>query len=420
MALKVNGLGGNELAAGDYLRKSVPESRWGDAWDVFKSNFGKIVLINIFVLITFLPGISIMLMRPLYLNALLIQQPNAAIIYPFYPDMSGMAESNIFATDTLFYSLLFIAALIASVGISGGAYSIKKLINTHGEFTVKSFFHGVRVCYFNTLLPVLIFMAFFYATVVIGDWKDLYIALGGSKGGAVTAYVFIIIATTLVGIYCGWLFAVGVSYRVKLSRLFKNSLVLMIGTPIQTVLMGAFSLIPVWLMLWLMPYGNLFSFLIAAVFILFGFSFVLISWMSFTQWAFDMFITPNLKAEKERAQANKSEKQLAQEKEDEDKRIARELLAAGKSELIARPILPVSDEAAITPLGATFTRTQIKGAAQEREKLCKDVSAYEKEHENDSVYVEYNKMFAEREKALQAPEGKKSKKKRVSADNLLK
>lgn len=420
MAINVNGLGGNELSSGDYLRKSVPESRWGDTWDVFKSNMGKIILLNIIVLITFLPGISIVIFRPVYISAILAQYPNPSIVYPFNTDLNGMVEGVYFAADVLFYSLLFVAVLIASVGVAGGAYSIKKLINTHGEFSLKTFFHGVRVCYFNTVPTALLFYLFVYAAMVIGDWKDLFIALGGNAGGAITAYVFIIIAAVLIGIYSAWLLAVGVSYRVKFTQLMKNSFMLMIGTPIQTVLMAAFSLIPVWLFMWLVPLNNIFMFIIVALFILFGFSFILLSWMSYTQWAFDIFISPNLKAEAERKRAQKSEKELAIEKEEEDKRVARELLAAGKSELIARPILPISGEQAIAPLGATFTRAHIAGASDDRLKLRNAISSYEQEHINDPVYAEYNKMFAEREKALQTPEGKKGKKKRVSADNLLK
>jgi len=69
-----------------------------------------------------------------------------------------------------------------------------------------------------------VLVVFFFACVIIGDWKDLVIAQGGSKGGPITAYVFIIIATVLVGIYCAWLFAVGLSYRLKFSKLIKNLL----------------------------------------------------------------------------------------------------------------------------------------------------------------------------------------------------
>lgn len=417
MAVEVNSLEGNELSNGDYLRKSVPQSRWGDTWDVFKSNFGKIVLINIFVLITFIPGIAIMIFRNAYISGLGSIYPfNPSISYPYYSDLRGLIEGVYLSADLMFYGALIVAGFIASLGISGAAYSIKKLINTHGDFTVKGFFHGIRVAYWNTVLPVTIFMLFFFATVIIGDWKDLHIATGGSSIGAVTAYVFIIIATVFVGIYSAWVLAVGVSYRVKFFTLLKNSMVLLFGTPLQTVLMAAFACIPVWLFL----IGGFFTVIAEILFVFFGFSFMLLVWMSYTQWAFDMFITPNIKAEAERAKAAKSEKQLALEKEDNAKQVALELLAAGKSELIARPIMPISDKTAIQTLGATFTRAALSDVAAERAKLGKDISAYEDAHKNDPVYVEYNKMFAEREKALQSPEGKKGKKKRVSSDNLLK
>ena len=51
MAFTVTNLEGNELAEGEYSRTPAQGGRWGDTWSVFKSNFGKIVLNNIFVLI---------------------------------------------------------------------------------------------------------------------------------------------------------------------------------------------------------------------------------------------------------------------------------------------------------------------------------------------------------------------------------
>ena len=40
------------------------------------------------------------------------------------------------------------------------------------------------------------------------------------------------------------------------------------------------------------------------------------------------------------------------------------------------------------------------------------------QHKNDAKYVEYNKLFAEREKALSSTD-KKGKKKKISSENLL-
>ncbi|MDE7330613.1 MAG: hypothetical protein K2N30_06000, partial [Clostridia bacterium] len=321
------------------------------------------------------------------------------------------------SADLLFYGLLILAGFIASIGISGAAYSIRRLINTHGEFSIKSFFHGIKVCYFNTVLPVTIALLFIFSSLIVGDWMRVEIATGGNSAGAITAYVFIIIATVLACVYSAWLFAVGTSYRVSFTQLFKNSFVLMIGTPLQTVFMSGFSLIPVWLVL----IGGFVQVIGFIVFILIGFSFIIICWTGFTQWAFDAYVNPNLKAQKEQAEAQKSPEQLKAEKEEDGKRRARELLAAGRSELIARPIMPISAETSFTSLGKTFTRGDISAVNAGREKIRDDVAAYEAQHLNAPEYLEYNKLFAEREKALQTETDKKGKKKKkISSDNLLK
>ena len=417
MAFNVKNLAGNELAD-DYVRTADERGRWGLTWDIFKSNFGKIVLLNLLVLVFFSPGISIMILRSAYIRGLGFQYPfnaNTGIGYPAYPNTQGLNEAIYFSSDMLFYSLLIVAGFIAAIGIAGGAYSMKKLLNTQGKFTLKGFFHGVRVSYFNVLVPVTVFMAFLFMTVVLGDWKDLVIAQGG---GPVTAYVFAIIATVLVGVYCAWYIAVGVSYKLKFVTLVKNAFVLAVSYPLQTALFAAFALIPVWI-LWLGEAVPFFSIIGYIVFVLLGFSVILIVWMSYTQWIFDMHVAPEYKTSQEKDRAKKSPKELAQEKADEEKRIAGELLAAGKSELIGKPILPVAEALAVSPIGGTITRGKIVGVAEERRKLYTAVADYENQHKNEPAYAEYNKMFAEREKALKTDDGKKGKKKKVSSDNLL-
>lgn len=130
-----------------------------------------------------------------------------------------------------------------------------------------------------------------------------------------------------------------------------------------------------------------------------------------------MYITPNLEAQKAAERAKKTEKELAEEKAEEERRIAREILAAGKSELVGRPIPPI-DPAPVPSLKKSFSRADIADVAAGRKALEDSIAAYEDEHKNDERYVEYNKLFAEREKALQ-DDGKKKKKKKISADNLL-
>lgn len=413
MALEVNNLEGNEVAD-DYSRTSVPQGRWSDTWYIFKSNFLKLVLINVFVLITFAPAIVLLFFRSSYIQLLGNVYPlNTSILFPYYSDVSGLAERVTLSADILFYAALVLSGFIAAIGVAGAGYSIRRIINTHGQFTLKGFFHGVKVNYLSTVLPVTVFMLFLYATFLVGDWSKIVSATGGNSAGAITAFVFIIIATVLVGIFSAWQYAVGTTYKVKFKDLYKNSVILLVGSVLRTVFMVGFSLIPVWLFM----IGGVVRVISYIVFVFIGFSFILLCWTAFTQSVFDAYINPTIKAAEEDKKAARTQEEVIED----DKQRARELLAAGKSELISRPILPIAAEAAVAGIGKTFTRENIAAVKAGRDKLGAEVASYEDAHKNDTVYAEYNKLFAERERALTDEVGKKGKKKKkISAANLLK
>ena len=79
--------------------------------------------------------------------------------------------------------------------------------------------------------------------------------------------------------------------------------------------------------------------------------------------------------------------------------------------------MPIGENvAAVIP--ARFTRADVAAASGARAALEGDIAAYYEQHKNDAKYVEYNKLFAEREKALSSTD-KKGKKKKISSENLL-
>jgi len=416
MALKVDSLESNELYKGDYSRTSVPEGRWKDAWTVFKSNFGKMILLNIIVCITLIPAAVLMYYCAMNISLMgYIYPHNPALGFPFYPDQSGLNERVTLYTDLVFYGALIGASVIAALGISGATYCVRRTLLTGGECKLTSFFRGIKVGYLKTLLPVTVFMVFLFSTVAVYDWMNLVTATGGNRGGAITAFVFIIIATVFAGLYCLWLFAVGTSYKLKFKITLKNAFALMIKTPLQTVLMAGFTFIPVWLLL----IGGIIRSIALILFVVLGISFMLLCWTAYTQWVFDLVVTPVIGAE-DKSKTPKTAKQLAAERAEDGKRTVMELVAAGRSELIARPILPVPAEMIFTAPSSSFTRADLAAAESERTKLNAEVNAYEEAHKNDPAYAEYNKLFADRDKAL-VTDGKKGKKaKKISADNLLK
>ncbi len=419
---RVSSLEGNEIEDG-YVRTHAPiKGRWSDTWGLFKSNFVQFVIINVFTLLFFVPGIVVAFFRTEYISRMGLLYPfsnNALGTYPITPSMVGTAESITLSADLLFISLLIVAGLLASVGIAGACYSVKKILNTNGKFHLKDYFHGIKVNYFNVVFPVTIFMVFVFATFCLSDWSAWQVALGKPKGGPITAKVFIIIATVLVGIIMMWILAVGVSYKVKLKYLIKNSFVLLFGTIIQSLFMIGFSLIPVWLLM-IGEASQIFKIIGYIVFIFIGFSYIILCWMAYTQWVFDLFITPAVKSEEEARKANLTPKQLEAEKAAEEKAQAREILAAGRSELVGRPLRPIEGGSQVGEVGVAYGRADIARVAEDRSKIQSELDEYYNEHKGETKYVEYEKMFAEREKALSDGDGKKGKKKKkVSRNNLL-
>ncbi|MGN0805912.1 MAG: hypothetical protein ACI4MC_02640, partial [Candidatus Coproplasma sp.] len=196
------------------------------------------------------------------------------------------------------------------------------------------------------------------------------------------------------------------------------SFVLLMGTLVQSVFMIGFSLLPVWFLL-IGASAQFFLVIGCIIFIFIGFSFIILSWLSYTQWVFDMFIAPAVKSEEEARKANLTPKQLAAEKLAEEKAQAREILAAGRSELVGRPLRPIEGGTEVAEVGIAYTRADVARVAEDRAKISGEINAYYEEHKGEAKYVEYEKMFAEREKALNAENSKKGKKKKVSKNNLL-
>jgi hypothetical protein len=95
------------------------------------------------------------------------------------------------------------------------------------------------------------------------------------------------------------------------------------------------------------------------------------------------------------------------------------ILAHGRSRLVARPIKPIDDSIQVYELPQSFTRDDLKKLRESKQQIVEDSEAYAEEHKNDLRYVEYNKQFDEREKALQEEDKKGKKGKKFKPPKLL-
>ena len=62
----------------DYARSTLPTNRWALFWDIFKGRFGKLVLVNLLMLVTFLPLAAVIVWRILAMGTQQIVGPYGA------------------------------------------------------------------------------------------------------------------------------------------------------------------------------------------------------------------------------------------------------------------------------------------------------------------------------------------------------
>ncbi len=211
--------------------------------------------------------------------------------------------------------------------------------------------------------------------------------------------------------------SLGINYKQGPWALFRNAVVMTVGTFPQTVFFAAVALWPIFLVLFsggiLMAIGFVLIFFLA-------FSYAMLVWMDYSQWAFDRFVNPNLGIATGRGLYDKNKQAMGGRSSDSvaDSAAMREykrmIVAQGKSKLVCRPIKPIDDDLEIYQLPESFSREDLKKLRESKEAVVEDVRAFEEEHANDEQYVEYNRQFEERERAIrEEDEGKGKKKKKA-------
>ena len=403
----------------EYARSTLPTNRWQLFWDVFKGNFGKIVKVNLLILLFCIPSIIVLFVGTQYRNNLGILGPynmGTAMGYPCPGPLIGVAEWNIVVSEMFLYGMLFFSMVIASVGIAGGMYVMRNMIWTEGIFVGSDFWRGVKRNYKNALQATLFFcgilllcktMINFAAFSLISEnlTKTHRVLLNISVG---SSWVFILLAAMM----SVWMIALGVNYKMKFFQLLRNSFLMTVGTLPQTIFFIALAILP-FLLLFLTNVLGMFV-LIIAIFIifLFAFSWALLLWLDFAQWVFDKYINPKLSGAKVGRGIYNKDGTKDEEDSEASLEYQRALLAHGKSRLVARPIKPIDDSLQLYELPQSFSREDLKRLRESKENIKEDTETYAEEHKNDLRYVEYNRVYDEREKAVAEADTKKDTKKR--------
>ncbi len=409
----------------EYARSTLPTNRWQLFWDIFKGNFGKIVKVNLLMLIFFVPTIAVVVLSVLLNESNGITYPfgaNLTIGYPAAPFQQGLSEMLTLNGNLVTYIGIMISMFIASVGLSGGMYVIRNMVWTEGIFVSNDFWRGVKLNYKNALQTTLFFSFILFISVTLINFADLALvsdAIG--KGEAIwmrisqgASYLFLALASMM----SLWMIALGVNYKFSFVAMVRNAFLLSIGTLPQTIFFGVIMLIPYALFL----IGNTFFIMIAVfVVMIFAFAYSLLVWLDFAQWVFDKYINPKIEGAKTgRGIYNKDgTSALTGAESAAELEYRRAILAQGKSRLVAQPIKPIDDSMQVYELPQAFTREDLKKLRESKQNIVEDTEAYAEEHKNDLRYVEYNRQFDELEKALQDSDEKGKKKKKLKPPKML-
>ena len=412
----------------EYARSTLPTNRWQLFWDIMKGRFGRLMLINLLTLVTFIPLILVYIWRLLVNSAQDMLGPYGSglgVGYPVIPNVVGVAEWTAFQNDLLFFALFIVAGFIAALGLSGGMYIIRNLIWTEGIFVANDFVRGIRRNFWNVLEAVFLFTLTLFVAQTMGNLANWCIAMDIAPGWMIVSKVVGYVLVALMGLISLWMISLGINYKQGPWALFRNAVVMTIGTFPQTVFFAVLALLPIGL---LFTGVNFIVVIAVVVMLLFGFSYAMLVWMDYSQWAFDKFINPNLGVKTGRGLYSRTPQEdkiggSASATQGETSEAVREyrrmILAQGKSKLVSRPIKPLDDNLEVYQLPESFSREDLQRLRESKEAIDEDAKAYEKEHENDEQYVEYNKQFEEMERALEGEDDKKKKGKLKKVPKML-
>lgn len=398
-----------------YARSTLPSNRWGLFWDIFKGRFSKLVILNLLILIFFVPLIAVIVIRSIYISAQSMVMPFASglgVGAGALPNLAGLQENVTMSTNFLFGIVIIVACLIAAVGLSGGIYVIRNMVWTEGIFIANDFWRGIKINIGIVIKSTLFYTVLLYFFTMSISWANYLLSIdSGVSFLLVISKVLSYLALFILTIMYLWMLSMGGNYNIKFFPLLKNSFLMAFGLIFQNVFFVFLMAIPLILLL----LGSFFMMIGIVLMILLGISYMLLVWFDYSQWAFDKFFESKREGGKvNRGIYEKVGKGGSQSKAVQEYNAA---LTGTKSELASRPIKPITDNLKVYELPDAFSREDLKKLRESKAVIAEDSERYENEHKNDKKYVEYNAMF-EAQEAAKAEEGKKGKKGKKSKDKL--
>ena len=402
---------GKEKSEG-YARASLPSNRWELFWDILKGRFWKLVIINLLVLLFFIPLFLLLFMRANFVAGMGAAMPfsqGLGLGYQAPVSLVGYAEQVVFNANLMMYLFMPVALAIAAVGVAGGAYVIRNMVWTEGIFVANDFWRGIKQNFKQIFVVALLYSVLFYLTMMAISLADLNLATGTERAWMfVVSKIFSIVFIILISAMTMHMITMSVTYQLTLRALIKNSFLFTLGLLPQT----AFFLLVGFIPFVLVMFGGFLMSIGIIIILLIGFSLILLIWTDFCQWAYDKFINDKVPG----AQKNRGIYEKIKESNSEALKQYRMQVAMTRTSLNSRPIKPITDdELKIAELPSAFNRDDIVKLNESKQALYDDYAQYVEEHKNDPEF-----MPTEEEKAAEQEAKEREKRIEKAKKELMK
>ena len=354
----------------NYARSTLPSNRWALFWDIFKGRLGKLVIVNLLMLIFFIPMIAVFVFRYMYTTVQGMMMPFASWVgvgYTPVPNLIGMPQQIVLSTNLLFGAFLLVASFIAAVGISGGIYVIRNMVWTEGIFVANDFWRGIKINFIVVLQSTVFYGVMLYLFTISINWSQYMLAVG--TGNAVLNNISIALSYIAIGIVTLmflWMLSMGGNYKLKFFQLLKNSFLMTFGLIFQNIFFVVLMAIPVILVL----LGSFFQMIGFVILVLFGISYMLLVWFNYSQWAFDKFFESKREGGKvNRGIYAKVGKGGEQSKAVQEYQANLEAALSVKSDLSSRPIKPITDDLKVYELPESYSREDLAKLRESKNKI---------------------------------------------------
>ncbi len=359
-----------------FYRNKINGSRWSYGSELFRTNFTKMIGLNLLMLIFVGPIFFFLLQRFAQIFTLAHSAPftaNLGVGYLPFTSLIAQEELILLSANKNFFQILPLLCLWLSVGLSGGLYIMRNLAWGEEVTIFRDFFLGIKRNFLPVMLATLLFSLIF-SSAGFGVYQLKYMmALNGTTWYQVMFQVFLIIAMVFIALWLLMALSMAVTYKSSFFNLIKNSvLVTTVLLPLN-LFFAALALLP-FLLFFLDTTFFAMAVILSAIL---GISYCMLTWTVYSQWVFDKFINNNVK------NAYKpTEKELAAKRaKDEAKQTVQDdgYVTVGEStfEGVPSDIKPITDDTEkVYELGEMFTRSDLTKLKDSKSELKADAEEY--------------------------------------------